>query len=528
MHAIETLSKGRAEYIRNALLDGFEVNSDGRRTGLAAALYATADSFRAEADLWTNSKRKGWTGTATQLRQSASHVTALAAEVEKLKPTREDMFRAEPREPAEVSHATSGELVYRPADDPAEIEPTREETSLTPIDGVFSDQTPVPLDETLAYLRGDTDTIPGQLDLNAEVRQMTQTFPIPPAAMPGIVNGPTTDDPFSDPRPPAWGGARYIPNGGRSVTFLDLLTPPPAYLVPKHWSWSQLESSEDCGVQYRYQRIEPLTQVPQWSLIGGDTFHKASEMFDRQHADGTRSYDPADVAKVWQAIFAESIAGIASTSPVPIDKWRASNGGKENQDWWRVEGEHMLTRFVENRIKLAAGATPRTIAILPEPNGSVHGADDRNHALAIEWPFTITVDGPTGSLAFTNIVDRVWQCSDGSLLIEDLKTGSRLPKDTAQLGAYAWGVVLSTPHLRSATPDGNRTPVMGTFYDARKAIWTPAVDLLAAHPWDELVYRLHSAEAKRRAGLYTPHVSDFCVSCSVNYACPLRNRDSGS
>lgn len=511
MKAIEEHVNDRAQHALDTFINS--TISDNGETGemidklrsLAAsafvnALHTLADSFRAEADLWTQSRRKGWQSTATRLREVAASIGETAVRMDKL-------TAEQPARPSvEISHATNGAIGY--------VEPS----------------------ESLAYLRGDTDVIPASPmpgadlsqqasadaggthpDIHEEARAMTQTFPI----------GQADADPFSDPKSPAFNGARYVPVGGRPLSFADLLTPPAAHLVPDHWSWSQLETSETCGLKYRMSRVENLTQIPQWANIGGDAFHRATELFDRQHHDGTRSYDPADVGAVWEIIFAEAITAVASTSPVPIDRWRVSNGGKENQDWWRVEGERMLTTFVEQRAKLAASANPRKLAILPHSLGSLHGADDRNHALAVEWPFAITVDGPMGQLPFSGVVDRVWECADGTLLVEDLKSGSRMPKDTAQLGSYAWGVMTTLFDWSQREYKTTLPHVMGTFYDARKGVWTSTVDLLAAHPWTELVYRLHSAEAKRRAGLYTPHVSDFCVACPVQYACPLRNRSTG-
>ncbi len=494
---------------------------------LASALAALAVSWRSEADLWAASRSKGWQSTATRLREAAGLVSEVAEGLDKLAVS---VPKTPPREPVEI--VPSGAFVYRPEDnDKLTVDPG--------------------LTETMAYLRGDTDVIPGApktmltiddpttgqveiiapaaADIHEEARGMTQTFPIPPAAM-GQITG---EDPFSDPKPPSWGGAgngRYTPQGGRSLSFLDLMTPPPAHLVPKHWSWSQLESSEDCGVQYRMQRIEQLPQVPQWANIGGDAFHRATEDIDRKQQQTGLSYPttPVILADIWEDYFSQAVAAVASTSPVPIDRWRVSAQGKENQDWWRVEGERMLSVWCENRAKIATDAgktSPRKLAYLPVA-AMVPGRVEP----AVEWPFSITVDGPMGQLSYTGIVDRVWECADGTLLVEDLKTGSRMPKDTAQLGSYAWAVAFSGyPMAVAHGPQFQGVQrIMGTFYDARKGVWTPAVDLLAAHPWEEFVYRLHSAEAKRRAGLYTPHVSDFCVSCSVQYACPLRNRSTGS
>lgn len=574
MQAIENANKGRSALIVEAFSEAERVSTYST-PAIAAAFGALAASFRTEADLWSASKKKGWQSIATRLREAAKLVAEVSTDLTKLGTDASSTQPNPHRAPLDTDTPLPREgFVYRDADatgiDRVEkehitalvpaVDRSDIDTERQPIVGVPLADAIASAGDTLAYLRGDTDALPADLanktltvhdmasgetrtyppvnsatptpadveskTLHEEAREMTQTFPM---NLPGADDA----DPFSNPKPiaelmPYARPATYTPSGGRRLTFAELMTPPRPELVPDHWSWSQLETSENCGLRYRLTRVENLTHIPQWANIGGNAFHSATEMLDRQHADGTRPYDPADVGRAWEIILNQEITETAATSPVPIDQWRVSAGGKENQDWWRVEGEAMLQRFVEARMKLATEASPRKLATLPNPNGAVHGPphDGRNYAPAIEWPFTITVDGPMGPLTYTGIVDRVWECADGTLLVEDLKSGSRMPKDSGQLGSYAWAVVASG---RTHPENAHLQPrVMGTYYNARKGIWTPAVDLLMAHPWDELVYRLHSAEAKRRAGLYTPHVSDLCVACPTAYACPLRNREGVS
>lgn len=552
MKAITDHTGDRAQHLIDTFITDASADDGNAVKALANVFSVLADSFRTEADLWAASKKKGWQSIATRLREAAKLVGEVGDGIAKLSEVKSFQL-APPREPIELSHATNGQGFVHGAD-PSALDrlsqlPDATSPDSSPAVGVPLDEAIAGQGDTLAYLRGDTDTLPTDLkpspeeasvqmsDINEEARQMTQTFPIDPNAMTGIVNGPLGALPEGDFTEPvsvrALMRTGYVPvqlAGQTLPTFASLLTPPPASIVPDHWSWSQLESSEGCGLRYRLGRVEGYTQIPQWANIGGDAFHMATAGIDRTQQQTGAPYPSNEtvIASIWEASFNQAIADVASTSPVPISEWRAANGGKENQDWWRVEGEAMLQRWCEERAKLAAGASPRKLALLPHSNGSEHAAtDDRNHAYAVEWPFTITVPGPLGELTYTNIVDRVWECADGTLLVEDLKTGSRIPKDTGQLGTYAWGVASLIPR-NGLNRDGANPRIMGAFYNARKGLWTPAVDLLAAHPWDEFVYRLHTAEAKRRAGLYSPHVTDLCSACSVRYACPLMNRDTGS
>lgn len=549
MKAITDHTGDRAQHLIDTFVTDASANDGNAVKALANVFGVLADSFRTEADLWAASKKKGWQSIATRLRESAKLVGEVGDGVAKFAEVKSFQL-APPREPVELSHATNGQGFVHGAD-PSALDrlsqlPDATSPDPSPAIGVPLDEAIASQGDMLAYLRGDTDTLPTDLkplpeepstqssDINEEARAMTQTFPIDPNAMAGIVNGPLGALPEGDFTEPvsvrALMRTGYVPPNDEfhlRPTFASLLIPPPASIVPDHWSWSQLESSESCGLRYRLGRVEGYTQIPQWANIGGDAFHMATAGIDRTQQQTGAPYpsNAGVIASAWEAAFNQAIADVASTSPVPISEWRAANGGKENQDWWRVEGEAMLARWCEERAKLAMHAGPgqRKLATLPTGNSDWPNGAPENLQPAVEWPFTITVPGPLGELTYTNIVDRVWECADGTLLVEDLKTGSRMPKDTAQLGTYAWGVASLVPR-NGLNRDGANPRILGTFYNARKGLWTPAVDLLAAHPWDEFVYRLHTAEAKRRAGLYSPHVTDLCAACSVRYACPLMNR----
>jgi hypothetical protein len=97
------------------------------------------------------------------------------------------------------------------------------------------------------------------------------------------------------------------------------------------------------------------------------------------------------------------------------------------------------------------------------------------------------------------------------MVIDDLKSGAYAPKGTYQLALYAW-------YLRQTGREGK---IYGRFWDARKGAYSDPVDLLEAHPWDEVVVRVQAQQGKKEHGLYAP-APDWsrCGMCQVKHACP--------
>lgn len=526
MAAIEAKIKTRAERLVRAYVDAHKnnVDMDDVPPALAEALLTLARDWREEANLWRDSKKKGWQTTATLFDQCAAHVAGVAVEIGTLK--LEPSPIEQPAEHAAENKVTDylrGDTDVIPNLGPNLIETTSVHAEIATLHDAISAANDATArigeaaSDAASYI-GEALSSPATSELNREALDMTQSFPIVADV-----------DPFSDPNPPGAGARDYSnpnasPASGFRYSFTDLLRPPPQSALPGHWSWSQLTTSEDCGIKYRAQRVDRIEQVPQWSLVGGNAFHLATASIDNAQAEDdplwTRPPSDEVTHRLWHEAFHGEIANTATGTSVPNSQWRASARGQEGYDWWRVEGEAMLLRWVGLRAKLAANApTPRPILYLPS-------ASPTDAVRCIEWPFEINVPGPLGDLAYRGVIDRVWDVrADGSILIEDLKTGKADQPETAQLGSYAWAVNIAiSNNLAAGRGAFGARRIMGTFYDARKGLYSPAVDLLLVHPWDEFVYRLHSAEAKRRAGIYTPRVSNFCVSCSVRYACPTQHK----
>jgi hypothetical protein len=304
-----------------------------------------------------------------------------------------------------------------------------------------------------------------------------------------------TAEPIVDPFAPipVQTYAPRTPPGGRALTTLDLLTPIDAALLPAHVSFSQLSTVADCGVKFRLQRVEQLPQVPQWANVGGTTFHRCVEQIE-SHQQGDPAYA---AATLWPIEFEVEIGMTESASGMSRDTFRASQQGRENYDWWRVEGQLMLQRYVDWRQGDGAGQQ-----VLLGPSG----------APMLEWETTYDVDG----VAFKTILDSVWtDATQGMVqgrtaIIRDWKTGSMTPDDR-QLCTQAWG-------LRKAGWQGE---ILVQFFDARKGTFSEPFDPIERITWDDVRYFVLSGDAQRRLPIPSARPSDFCGGCPVAYACPI-------
>jgi hypothetical protein len=271
-----------------------------------------------------------------------------------------------------------------------------------------------------------------------------------------------------------------------------------------------------------------VPQQPQWANIGGTTFHTVTERFDRSAwqmggADLLAEPHPELLKQRWEDAFAAEIGRVSRESGIEMgetgENFRASRGGKEGYTWWLIEGERMLALYIANRRKLdKAGREAGALAVPLELIQTID-ATTKTYGVApvIEYEYTRPVLGPTGTLTVKGVIDRAYRCSDGSIIVKDLKTGAGTP-DSGQLGEYAWALaeLLRIP--------GTDLPIIrGCFYDARKGLFTDPVGLLGSprHPYEEYVYRYHAAQAQRATGIYLPHKSAWCAGCSVRHACPV-------
>src|SRR5690349_6714998 len=512
-------------------------NKDNPFNALASALDTLASGIDAEAGAAEQHKPKGWQSLAASLRATSGKLRDLAKEFDQLDaavpsgqrdPKRGIEPGGDPNQPG-VAPRSPESFVYRGDVQPSEDEIAAHAERLTAEalaampNGDFPPGADVPdLEAARANLMGELDEPAadesGGIPMLTTEQRIEAGLPLVPTAESLAIfsagtQAPQTplldtvhvearnmleerraqstdNDPFTDPVTPA--------TLAKPLTFADLMMPIHRADLP-HWSYSQLETLSACGVKYAAQKLLSMPQVPQWSLVGGRAVHEAIRVIEeRILAPGSAPENWGTPAEIWGAAFAQVIAEVAAEAPVPPAQWRASNRGSEGFDWWRVEGESMVINYVELRRKmidaaLSAGARPRRIHQLVDTP-------------VLELELKIDVMGPMGAVPFVTVLDQAWDTSDGQVLIVDVKTG-KIPADTFQLGSQA---LVLAQHMGLPDPQTASQLIQACFYDARKGLFTDAFRPIERHPYDELVYQVHTAEHYRRNGVYRPHASPFC------------------
>lgn len=195
--------------------------------------------------------------------------------------------------------------------------------------------------------------------------------------------------------------------------------------------------------------------------------------------------------------FAEEKADQQKKTDVPPAEWRRSGRAskawpeKETEEWWAENGPLMVQRWIDWRT--SSGWT-----LWETPDGRP----------AVELALNVQM----GGVPVKMFIDRVFVTPEGQLVVVDLKTGSREPKDPIQLGMYACGMELTF---------GER-PQYGAYWMGRTGgtgvphdLEHLTVDLMGG--W------LADWDRARRANLFIPHVTDMCGYCSVRDYCVAVN-----
>ena len=257
-----------------------------------------------------------------------------------------------------------------------------------------------------------------------------------------------------------------------------------------HLSYSSLDTFSQCGEKYRLTRVHRVQEEQSWWLVGGSAFHKASELLDL----GATNHD---LDTLFGMAWDEEMANIDTSQPIRAGG-RATKEypNKEDDKWWLANGPRMLEQYHQWRQTTGwhlyqMGDTP-----------------------AIEWAFTLTLPNPikapdaSPELVVVGYIDRVFITPDGEAVVVDLKTGSKEPAASTQLGVYAAA-------LRQR---GGISPMLGAYYMARQGTVGQQKSLI--HYTDSmLAYWLGTFEDAVRSERFLPHVSSMCGTCGVAPAC---------
>lgn len=264
-------------------------------------------------------------------------------------------------------------------------------------------------------------------------------------------------------------------------------------------SYSQLSQFEQCGEQYRLQRIERVPERPAIWFPAGNAVHAVTEAFDT-HAV-TYGLDAA-MAINWPETYAyqfdEEIQDLVERGRDPdLSTWRTAgkptkampNG--EDYAWWMREGPRQVDQYIVWRF----GNRGR-YGIWEDPEGNP----------GIEWEGAARL----GGVCVTMRADRILvDLTTGATIIVDIKSGKSVPEETLQLRVYKMVVERVT----------DEPMWYGAYYMTREARLTApiALDLGNEQAIEE---RFTRTERAIEAGIYTPRPSARnCGQCGVKQYC---------
>lgn len=175
-------------------------------------------------------------------------------------------------------------------------------------------------------------------------------------------------------------------------------------------------------------------------------------------------------------------------------EWRAGGRAtkampnKEDGAWWRMEGPRMVQSYYQWRLKNPA------MDIWVTPDGTP----------AIELSINVTIPG---GIVLKCYIDRVFQDSQGNLMIVDLKTG-KAPSSSLQLATYALAI----------KQQFGIDVKYGSYWMAREGKLDTVHDL-DFMPRDMVSRWIRDVHKAIKLGLFVPNITMMCNSCGLKKEC---------
>ena len=246
----------------------------------------------------------------------------------------------------------------------------------------------------------------------------------------------------------------------------------------------------DCSERFRLERIANAPQSPAWYFIAGDVIHKSTEAADLDDVN-----DPMVGKEIFRLLWADALEQVEDVHAVRTGG-RATREfpGRENHLFWEAKGPQMVADWITYRKNMFNAGWSWY-----EVDGSP----------AIEVPVEFTfAEGTESEVQVKGYIDRVLRDRYDNPVVLDLKSGSRTPDSTLQLGVYALGLEQRV---------GVR-PNLGTYYMTRTAYDSGWASLMHYTP---TVVGDWFASVKRgiENDVFVPHVTSFCNSCAVSKYC---------
>jgi hypothetical protein len=196
-----------------------------------------------------------------------------------------------------------------------------------------------------------------------------------------------------------------------------------------------------------------------------------------------------DLSKYWSDAWENTLEDVRQRvgDEAMQQQFRTANKRKpEDKAWWYTNGLEMLKKYQSWR---------------QESDWKIWTAPDGQPAIELNMMINF------GTVPVKMALDRIMQLPDGELVVLDLKTGSRTPSTTLQLGFYSVGIELTY----------GVKPKYGSYWMARKGEPTPIVDL-SWYTSDRLIRLAEMFNRARYEGLFVPNISN-CSLCGYTAHC---------
>ena len=278
-------------------------------------------------------------------------------------------------------------------------------------------------------------------------------------------------------------------------------------MIPEHLSYSQ---SHDllggCSWKFFLARGQEVPQKPLWAGLGGSAVHEATEIYDHRLRAG-EDMGERDLFDAFHARLDENIREQEANTTYPQSEWTATGRAsrewpdKEDERWWRTNGLPMVASWRSWRLNSVGW----DIFEVPLPESDMP---------MIEWAF----DGWLGGARVIGKIDRVFHVKPPQgkpwVCVVDLKSGSRTPVETEQLGTYAHFV----RELYRSSGWGEPPTIYGAYWMARKGNIPEIIDL-SSWTKERLDWFYARALKRRTEEDFVPVQSNMCGTCTVHDFC---------
>lgn len=271
-----------------------------------------------------------------------------------------------------------------------------------------------------------------------------------------------------------------------------------------HRSVSQVSSYAQCAEAYRLGRVAMAPSRPAAWFSHGTAYHFAIEEYENSH----RQLSSEALDSLFKDTYRAEIAKLKEQWPEETD-WLTGGRKKGFQD---IEDREVIGLWQVNDYVQFAEANKDVWRILPM------GADK----IATEVKFEIMF----GRVKVIGFIDQIRQYRNGALEVADLKTGTREPGSTMQLGVYAQVALQETGVL----------PETGVFIKAGR----PATKTVAAKPTKDQPHTLsdwtpelltsmfEDMDRMDKLGIFLPNPQEGCERvCTVAEFCRIKGWSKG-